>query len=208
MKIFTKYSMMLLIALLVFGQSISNCQLVYSGIEKDKVNQVYAEQRNPEWCWAASVQFVLSCHGVKISQEDIIKRSFLVSDPYDILPAWQENFTKITRRLNNWVIKYKRKRFTLSIKLINGAPKPEILSGELKNMMPVIIAYKDSLNNFRPVVCTAIGFLPGYYGPVFKQIMVRDTSPNCISKNNDGRFLLSVENLTKSVSDYWVIRIK
>ncbi len=202
-------SYILIIAIQIFlFQAISNAQLVYTGIEKGKVNQVYAEQKNINWIWAASVQFVLNNYNVKISQEDIIKRSFHIYDPYDSLPNFQMNFSKIVNRLNNWIIKYKRKKYLITAKLVDESPTPKFLYDELKSMRPVILFSNDSLNALLPFICTAVGFIPGYYGPVPNQLMIRSTLPSCLNDENDEYIIWDIKSLPQRISHYCIISVK
>ncbi|MCL5030392.1 MAG: hypothetical protein M1480_15380 [Bacteroidetes bacterium] len=208
MELNIKLKYLFIIAQLIFCQSLSNGQLVFTGIEKVEQNQVYAEQRNQEWCWASSIQFVLNYYGAKVSQEDIIKKSFHVSDPYDSLPDWHSNLPMIIKRLNGWFIKCKGRKYIVKAKLVSEVPKPMLLYDELKNMRPVILVSKDSLKSFLPFICTAVGFLPGYYGPVVKQIMIRSTYPLCSTENKDNHLIWDVESLPMRVKDYCIISVK
>ncbi|MHB1686077.1 MAG: C39 family peptidase [Ignavibacteriaceae bacterium] len=194
--------------LFLIFQSTGRSQLVYTGIEKEKVEPVYSERLNPEWCWAASVQLILNYYGAKVSQEDIIKRSFSVRDPYGELPAWSKNFDKVSDKLNRWVIWYKRVKYIVSVKFVRGAPSPETLMSELKNNYPVIMADSDSTNGMHAVICTAVGILPSYYGTVYKEIMVRDTYPDCRDKTSDQRVNWAASEIPKRVSSYWLIHVK
>ncbi len=190
-----------------FMQAEGLSQLVYSGIEREYITPIYSEQQNPEWCWAANVQLVLNYYGARVSQEDIIKRSFGVHNPYDNLPKWDKEFKNITSRLNGWVIHYNKDRYFFHIKLVYGSPSPELLLKELKNSSPVIFADSINADSVRPIVITAVGFLPGYYGPVIKELMVRDVMPNNPdnSKNQINKWKIS--DVSKNISAYWLINV-
>lgn len=208
MNLNLKLSLPVVIVFFFIIQPLSKAQLVYTGIEKEKVQQVYAEQSNINWYWAASVQFVLNNYGAKVSQEDIIKRSFYTYDPYDSLPDFQANLSKIIWRLNRWIIYYHKKRFVIEAKLVNEVPEAKFLYDKLKAMQPVIFLAKDSVNNFTPYICTAVGFMPGYYGPVPKQFMIRSVIPSCQNENKDGSILWNVESLPNRVAKYCIISVK
>jgi|GEM_PF-6924310 len=203
------FSFILVVVLLCFSlQTKGWSQLVYSGIERETITPIYSERQNTEWCWAANVQLIMNYYGAKVSQEDIIKRSFDVRDPYTSLPKWNEKLKAITSRLNGWHINYNNSKYLLHVNLVKGSPSPELLLKELKNDNPVILVDSISADSSRPIVCTAVGFLPGYYGPVIKELMVRDVMPGCADSSTSQRMKWKIPDVIKRISAYWLISVK
>lgn len=193
---------------LVEFQSKGLSQLVFTGVEKQNLEPIYSERLNPQWCWAASVQLALAFSGAKISQEDIIKRSFSVRDPYSELPTWSKSFDRISDNLKHWAIWYNRAKYILSVEFFNHAPTPEILMQESKNNYAVIMADSDSTNTMHAVLCTAVGIMPSYYGTVYKEIIVRDTWPCCKNDFNKQSVHWAISDIPKRISAYWLIHVK
>ncbi len=201
-----RYIFLLLIFSFLF-QGLAVSQLVYSGIEGEKIIPVFAERLNTDWCWAACVQLVFNSNGLELSQEDILKHSFKINNPYDSLPDWYNELKLITKNLNDWKPFYKGHRYSIKFKFYDTTATPERLKKELDNYNPVILAFKDSLNRIYPVVCSAIGFLPGYYGPVIKTLMIRDPLPVCENKQGEPKkYPISI--LKKNVESYFIIHLK
>ena len=193
--------------LLIF-QSKGLSQLVYTGVDKLNVEPIYSERLNPQWCWAASVQLALAYSGAKISQEDIIKKSFSVRNPYGKLPLWSKSFKRISDNLKHWVIWYNREKYFVSVEFFNHTPSPEALMHESKNNYPVIMADSDSTNLMHAVLCTGVGIMPSYYGTVYKKIIVRDPWPNCQNDINKQNVNWNISDIPTRVPAYWLIHVK
>ena len=128
----TNLSTVLLITLIwLSSQTVLRSQLVFSGIEKDAPIFVFAEQHSPAWIWAANIQIILNYQGPRVSQEDIIKQSFKLTNPYADLPIWDKNLKSVTSHLNGWHIKYNNSKYIMHLKYFEGSPSPQVLLDEL-----------------------------------------------------------------------------
>lgn len=188
-------------------QSVLRSQLVYSGIEKDTQTQIFAEQHSPAWIWAANIQIILNYHGPKVSQEDIIKQSFKLTNPYADLPIWNKNLKSVTSHLNGWNIKYNNSKYILHLKYFEGSPSPQLLLDELTKNNPVILFDSTVKSGVRSYICTAVGFLPGYYGKIVKELMVRDVTNNCADDWDGQKIKWNIKDLPDYVAGYWLTSV-
>ncbi len=207
MKLYNLSSVFLGTIIWLTSQSVLRSQLVYSGIEKDNQIAVFAEQHSPEWIWAANIQIILNYNGARVSQEDIIKQSFKLTNPYSHLPVWSKNLKSVTAALNGWNIKYNNSKYILHLKYVEGSPSPQLLLDELKNNNPVIFYDSTEKSGVRSFICTAVGFLPGYYGPVIKELMVRDVTNNCSDDWNGQKIKWDIKDLPDNVAGYWLTSV-
>ena len=178
----------------------------YVGIPRQGMEYVASDQRNSQWCWAASIQMVLNYYGVSISQEQIVARTYGV-DPAGRLPNWGGNFQNITANLNNWNIDNAGRPYVVSARLGRGAPTPAVLLQELSNRRPVIVAYATGPNSGHAVVVTGASYTPTPGGPIIHSLIVRDPMPSPQNVRNRGRVEHPGSVLASRMQHYWYIRV-
>lgn len=178
----------------------------YVGIPRERFDYAYSSQHNSEWCWAASIQMVLNYYGIRISQEDIVARSYGVA-PGGRLPDWPGSFQTITANLNGWSIDDGGQVYTVSAQLGWGAPPPTLLLTELNNQRPVILAYMNGPGSGHAVVSTAASFIPWGTGPIVQSIIVRDPWPTQTNIAANGRVEYPAIILARNITAYWIIRV-
>lgn len=204
----TNLSTVLLITLIwLSSQTFLRSQLVFSGIEKDAPTFVFAEQHSPAWIWAANIQIILNYQGPRVSQEDIIKQSFKLTNPYADLPIWDKNLKSVTSHLNGWHIKYNNSKYIMHLKYFEGSPSPQVLLDELTKNNPVILFDSTAKSGSRSYICTAIGYLPGYYGKIVKELMIRDVTNNCSDDWNGQKIKWNIKDLPDNIAGYWVTSV-
>ncbi len=207
MKLSKLFSVLIGILIWLSCQSVLKSQLVYSGIEKDTQTFVFAEQHSPAWIWAANVQIILNYHNSRLSQEDIIKQSFKLTNPYANLPIWSKNLKSITTNLNGWKINYNNSKYILHLKYFEGSPSPQLLLDELTKNDPVILFDSTVKSGDRSYICTAIGFLPGYYGKIVKEVLIRDVTNNCSDDWDGQKIKWNIKDIPDIVAGYWLTSV-
>ena len=203
-----RYRFLLLSFLLVASTRDAAAQAVYAGIPRQRFDYTYSSQRNSEWCWAAAIQMVLNYYGVRISQEDIVARSFGVDPRTGTLPDWPGSFQVISANLNGWSIDEGGSRYMVSSQIGWGAPPPAFLLNEVANQRPVILAYMSTPTSGHAVVATAVSYTPSYSGPIIQSIIVRDPWPSGVNIANNGRVEYPGYMLASHMTTYWIIRVQ
>ncbi|MFA7326307.1 MAG: papain-like cysteine protease family protein [Candidatus Kapaibacterium sp.] len=184
----------------------TNAQQITVGVPSGVVNFYSAKQNSSQWCWAASIQMVLTGYGVNISQEQIVYRTY-GTDDYGNLPNWGGSLESIHYNLNNWGIDSYGYAYTVQALMGRGAPTPATLIEQLINQRPVIIAYKTGPNSGHAVVVTAVSYYLSQIGPIITNIIVRDPWPSEENKRNLGRVVHSGQILADKIEAYWFINV-
>ena len=189
-----------------FGQQSFGQQLITVGIPSNSMNFYAASQSNSNWCWAASIKMVLNYYGVKISQEDIVRRSY-GTDPYGRLPNWQGSHQVITKNLNNWSVDKSGRVYTVRASLYFGAPNVSYLIQELSNNRPVLVGYRSGSSGGHAVIITAVSYIMTNNEPIIQTITVRDPWPNQQNINNRGRVVYQASDFARKINHHWYIRV-
>ena len=138
------------------------------GITSNHMSIHAAQQQGQNWCWAASIQMVLSCHGISVSQREIVTHSFGV--PLD-RPGGAEQYVE---NLSGWF--RTRSGLRLLRPQINlGPPSIDGLTKSLEQDSPVIIAiHPPGTVVGHAVVVTAAIFRGTRSNPELVKVIVRD----------------------------------
>lgn len=176
------------------------------GMPAVEMDYVAAAQGNSQWCWAAAIQMVLGYHGVGITQQQIVARSY-GTDWWGNLPDWPGSFEVITRNLNNWSIDNYGQRYAVGADLNWGAPPPMVLIEELQNGRPMIIGYQSGPASGHAVVLTAATYSLTAYGPVIHTVTVRDPWPSPANVLNRGRVEYDGRSLATVIQAYWRVSV-
>ena len=138
------------------------------GIPSNHMSIHAAQQQGQNWCWAASIQMVLSCHGISVSQREIVTHSFGV--PLD-RPGGPKQFVE---NLSGWF------RTRSGVRLLRpqinfGPPSIDDLTKSLEQDSPVIIAiHSPGTVVGHAVVVTAAIFRGTQSNPELVRVIVRD----------------------------------
>ncbi len=67
-------------------------RLCQAGVPSQNMNMVYACQKQSQWCWAACIEMVFRYWGHKVSQQEIVRRTWgsvvnMPAQPYQIVQA-------------------------------------------------------------------------------------------------------------------------
>ena len=187
-----------------FGQPVGGVHQV--GIPAAEMDFVSAAQGSSQWCWAAAIQMVLGYHGVGITQQQIVARSY-GTDWRGNLPDWGGSYEVITRNLNNWNIDNYGQEYAVGAVLGWGAPSAAVMIEELRNGRPMIIGYQSSPVSGHAVVLTAATFSQTVYGPFIHSIVVRDPWPTPVNILNRGRVEYDGPSLASVIQAHWRISV-
>lgn len=187
-----------------FGQPVGRVQQV--GIPSGAMDFVAAAQQGSQWSWAATIQMVLGYHGVAITQQQIVARTY-GTDVWGNLPDWGGSIEAITANLNNWSFDNYGQRYAVAATLNWGAPAPDVLIEELRNQSPVIISYRTGPNFGRAVVVTAATFSRTMLGTVIHSVVVRDPWPSAANVVNRGRNEYDGASLAQQITAHWFISV-
>ena len=187
-----------------FAQPVGGVQQV--GIPSGEMDFVAAAQQSSQWCWAAAIQMVLGYHGVAITQQQIVVRTYGM-DWWGNLPDWGGSIEAITANLNNWSIDNYGQQYAVAATLNWGAPPPNVLINELWNRRPMIIGYRSGPNSGHAVVVTAATYSNTVYGTVIHSIVVRDPWPSAANVYARGRIEYDGASLAQLVTAHWFIAV-
>lgn len=188
------------------GQPAAGQQPTYVGIPREQFNYLSSSQRNSQWCWAASLQMIFNFYGVRITQEQIVARTY-GTDPSGQLPNWSGSFQAITANLNNWNVDDSGTPYFVQASVNMGAPTPAYLLQELSDQHPVLIGYQSGPSSGHAVVITACSYTQSTYGPIIQSIVVRDPWPSQQNSDNLGRVEYTGVNLANVIQAHWYIRV-
>ena len=188
----------------LFAQPVGGVQQV--GIPSGEMDFVAAAQENSQWCWAAAIQMVLGFHGVAITQQQIVARTY-GTDWRGNPPDWAGSIQAITANLNNWSIDNYGQQYAVAAALNWGAPAPNVLIDELWNHRPMIVGYRSGPNSSRAVVVTAATFSQTMLGTTIHSIVVRDPWPSAANVFNRGRNEYDGASLGQLITAHWFISV-
>jgi hypothetical protein len=148
---------------------------------------------------------VLDYHGVFVTQEQIVARSFDV-DPRGRLPDFGATFELISRNLNNSGVDLTGRRFRVRAKFGRGAPRPVVLLDELSAQFPVLFCYRTDDDRGHVVVATGASYFPGYDGPIVESLVVRDPWPSPENRWAPGEREYGAR-MASRITAHWLIRV-
>lgn len=127
-------------------------------------------QRQANWCWAACIQMVLNYHGLRVSQEDVVRRVYGAQVDLPAQPA------QILAALSGWAPDA-RGRFSA----IHASPY--VASGsqivrDLATRWPLIVGLRGAPIG-HAYVLTAVHYRVNPYNnePIFTKVVLRDPWP-------------------------------
>lgn len=187
-----------------FAQPVARVQQV--GIPSGELDFVAAAQQSSQWAWAAAIQMVLGYHGVAITQQQIVARTY-GTDRWGNLPDWGGSIEAITANLNSWSIDNYGQRYVVNAALNWAAPEPNALVNELRNRRPVLISYRTGPNTSHAMVVTAVTFSQTTFGASIHSIVVRDPWPSAANVVNRGRQEYDGASLAQVITAHWFISV-
>lgn len=134
------------------GPNYYSCGIPSSEIEFMKANSVnHGNQIKSNWCWAACVQMVLNYHGLKISQQDVVKRIYGNANGNQA-----GNVRQILYALKGTVTDERGKKFRLK-SYAGKTTLSELIYG-LSSKHPIIVGLNTSNEYDHAFLLTAIQF--------------------------------------------------
>ena len=175
------------------------------GLEEDLLEKIYSYQESDNWCWAASVQMVLKCHKIFVSQSLL---NDILNKDKDCFPDCPNDFESIAMLLdNNWI-----DEVLISAFVINGIPDIDSLLNELENNNPVIVGIwnDDSQKIGHAEVLTNIEYKDiglGRRRKLSTKLFVLDPHPSSINEIKTGK-IYDFEDELNSVRFSLIIKPK
>jgi len=203
MKDYRQISVLFSIILLFSANALAQ-KIYYVGIPNSRMNYYASVQQKPQWCWAASIQMVMSYYNVEISQQQIVKRTYGVSNGE--FPDWAASIQTIHQNLNYQGIDDTGKKYIVNAKVGFGAPDPVLLVEELSNKRPIVIAYKENSGG-HVVLITAVSYFQSNKGPLIRSIVVRDPLPELNNHFDNGRIEYEAHTLANKIDAYWLVKV-
>jgi hypothetical protein len=150
----------------------SSDQIFSVGIPTDRMVEVAAEQQGQNWCWAACVQMVLSTKGIKVTQADVVQRT------YGAVVDAPGGADAILSRLSGW-FQTRSGKTLLAASVVQGPMQEGLLYSYLKNQSPLILGVNyPGASIGHAVVVTAAVFKVSDAGLELKEVVVRDPWPD------------------------------
>jgi hypothetical protein len=178
----------------------------YIGIQTEIIERRFATQRQPMWCWAACIQMIFELHGVGVSQEMIVHRSFGF-DMWGQLPNKPGGFQHMTESLNHFGIDYHGRSYMAMAALYPGPPPSNVLLRELQENRPLLFSYQSRPTMNHAVLCTAAGVVYRDGQPHIETLVVRDPWPNEKNRKTNGRVEHRAISLIAKTTAHWLVRI-
>jgi len=173
----------------------------YIGIPTPVADFVAAAQAQDMWCWAACIQMILNFYGIPITQDEIVTRVYRcpINEPAtdDVISA----------SLNGWGINAQGRRFVVRSYVASGPPTAPVLTRELINGRPILLAFNSGTSIGHAVVITAASRM----GPLVSSVVFRDPSPTTENVAEKGRVELAMDRLAEflpSVRSHWLVSVQ
>ena len=191
------------VALIGCGPAAASVLVEHAEIPPEELNGLYAEQQRPGWCWAASIQTILAFHGVRISQQEIVRKFTGTDDPG--APA-AVTFDAITANLSGWVIRDAEHRaYTLEVSWSWGPPGPGLLVESVLRREPLLLAYMSGPRTGHAVVVIGARYRGPAGDPTLLSVVVRDPWPSPVNQAARGRVEHPAEALrAHTVASWWI----
>src|SRR6266851_6508931 len=136
----------------------------YIGIPTPVADFVAAAQAQDMWCWAACIQMILNFYGIPITQDEIVTRVYRcpINEPAtdDVISA----------SLNGWGINAEGRGYVVQSHVGSGPPAAAVLTRELSNGRPVLLAFNSGTSIGHAVVITAASRI----GSIVSSVVYRD----------------------------------
>src|SRR5260370_10512080 len=159
----------------------------YIGIPTPVADFVAAAQAQDMWCWAACIQMILNFYGIPITQDEIVTRvyGYPINEPAtdDVISA----------SLNGWGINAQGRRFVVRSYVASGPPTAPVLTRELINGRPILLAFHSGASIGHAVVITASSRI----GSFVSSVVYRDPSPTTENLAEKGRIELAMDRLAE-----------
>ncbi|MCE5180715.1 MAG: C39 family peptidase [Betaproteobacteria bacterium] len=142
------------------------------GLDSGKVDKAFDFQKDPVWCWAATIEMALNYYGFNITQKKIVERTFGAA------VSSTGNWMQMTNNLNYLGTTADGKKVLVSATVYMGAPSNEAIVNHLRQQKPIILAFNNP-NTFSGHAILVTGVEFHYVGDrVFiDKMIIRDPYP-------------------------------
>ncbi|MBL4755197.1 MAG: C39 family peptidase [Flavobacteriales bacterium] len=170
-----------------------------TGIEFDQFMHFAERQVGQNWCWAACVEMVLHYYGIRITQYDIVERTF-GTDPDGNLPDWGASPSVVHENLNNWGVDNEGLPYKIRARYFPKVPSPVDFLNQLIRRKPIIVGYNHHGSGHAVVVTGACFKINRNNFVSVKSIIVQDPSGESVE--------YTAGSLTKLIYSAWFIDVQ
>jgi len=180
----------------------------YDGIDSTVFDNVYAEQRNTQWCAAACIEMIGRLYGVNVSQEELAKNHCGI-DMYGNAYNCPATIEVISSNLN--FCRSNRCAQTLCIKpsLEKGQPNANRVICELQRGNPIMIGHAVPNSNVgHAVLITGAEWSCQNGKHLIHKLILRDPWPSRENKLSNGRIVVNApRNFVNTIYAHWYISV-
>jgi hypothetical protein len=176
------------------------------GIPSSQMDPIAAHQENSEWCWAACIKMVLQKYGISVTQDEIVRRTFVGNNPFFPAPNLPGSFNDITRNLSGWHTDLKGRCYSVGGVEAPGIPRPADFIEGLKAQYPTVLALATGPNTGHAVVATGATYIDTPQGPYVLSVMIRDPWPYPDFPMTNGKRQIPA-SVFGSVTAYWTVGV-
>jgi hypothetical protein len=128
------------------------------------------KQKTPVWCWAASIQNVLSAYSVSVSQEQVVTATY---GTVRNLPLFDPRLAVINLLKASAQVAPQGK--VVHPFYVAGPPRPDVLIRELaREESPLMVFYRNPQGGGHVVVCYGVEYRLSRQGPIITKVFIKD----------------------------------
>ena len=173
------------------------------GVDPAVQRAAHVRQTDENWCWAASLEMAMRCHGLQVPQREIVKHIYgaILGGARDHKGTTQD----VVHALDNWTADAQGRPFKAVVQDWQGKPSPQVLRTELAAKRPIILRLDVDpghpwLHRYHAVVLAAGECTLWPSGPKFYSLSILD--PEAFHP-----FKAGADEYMWSVRGYWTLNV-
>jgi hypothetical protein len=178
-------------------------QALALGVDPDLQRAAQVHQTDEHWCWAASLEMALRCHGLQVPQRDIVKRIYGA-----ILGGARDHGgtnDDVVHALDGWTADVQGRPFKAVVQFWEGKPSEQVVRTELAAKRPIILRLNVDLSHpwlhrYHAVVLAGGECTLWPSGPQFYSLSILDPENYHPVKEGADAYMWSVQG-------YWTLGV-
>lgn len=127
-------------------------------------------QQTPVWCWAASIQNVLSSYNVQVTQQQVVQATYGGTAN---LPLFDPRQAALNLLQANSLVAPQQQ--VVHPFFVSGPPRPDVLVREIKReRSPLLVFYQNPSGGGHVVVCYGIEYTGTEMSPIITRVFIKD----------------------------------